>query len=241
MEDGVQKQAKAPGEAFERLCQIMKRLRSPGGCPWDAKQTPESLKPYILEETYELIEAIDLKNKTKICEELGDLLLQVVFQATIFSEQGDFTPADVANGIADKLVRRHPHVFANRTFRSEDDLHRQWDAIKKEESREEPTSVYDRIPRPLPALARAQKLIKRAAREGDRLPNPTVPTGAPDNLAALPSDERELAIGSRLAAIIQQAEAVGCDAETALLSWVDDNLNHLKKKHAPPGSRNQAK
>lgn len=222
-----------PGEAFNRLCRIMEQLRSPAGCPWDARQTPESLKPYILEEAYELIEAIDLKDLNKICEELGDLLLQIVFQASIFSEQKQFTATDVANGIADKLIRRHPHVFADGKYDTEDDLHRQWEEIKKREAKGTTATVYDNIPRTLPALARAQKLIRRAQREGDPLPHPAATLDSVATLGNLSGRDRELAIGAHLAAVIHKADQVGCDAETALLSWVEENLKELRQNPSP--------
>ncbi|GAB4165501.1 MAG: nucleoside triphosphate pyrophosphohydrolase [Geothermobacteraceae bacterium] len=212
----------AAGKAFERLCAIMQKLRSPGGCPWDARQTPDSLKPYILEEAYELIEAIDLKDNDKICEELGDLLLQVVFQATIFAEQNRFDAADVANTIADKLERRHPHVFAGAEYKDEGDLHRQWDDIKNREQGNRARSVYERIPRTLPALARAQKLFSRAARTGDRVPNPVDLPPAGSDLDGLSDRDKDLVIGARLAEMVLLARHYERDAETALLTWVEE-------------------
>lgn len=155
-----------PGVAFNRLCDIMVKLRADDGCPWDVEQTPTSLKPYILEEAYEVLEAIDQGDAEKICEELGDLLLQVVFQAQIFSEQQDFSMADVAHSISDKLIRRHPHVFAEATVDNPAELHRQWDAIKKAEqqSNGQSPSVLAGIPTTMPALMRAQKMTSRAKR-----------------------------------------------------------------------------
>lgn len=159
------------GHALERLGElldIMDQLRGPGGCPWDARQTPETLKPYLIEEAYELLEAIDLGEPAAICEELGDLLLQVVFHSAIFSERGDFTFADVAQGIAAKMRRRHPHVFAATTYTDETELHRQWEAIKLQEKgpgRQEPDLLAG-IPTALPPTQRACKIIERTTRAG---------------------------------------------------------------------------
>jgi len=154
--------------AIGRLLEIMATLRLPDGCPWDARQTPASLKPYLLEETYEVLEAIDRKEPSGICEELGDLLLQIVFQARIHEEQGAFDMADVAEGIADKLVRRHPHVFGDRRPGDIKTLDAQWNRIKDEEKagRGEVPTVLGGVPAQLPALQRARKLSEKAARVG---------------------------------------------------------------------------
>jgi MazG family protein len=143
-------------------------LRSPEGCPWDAKQTPESLKPYLLEETYEVLDAIDGGEPSRICDELGDLLLQVVFQARFFEERQAFDMGDVADAIADKLIRRHPHVFAERRQSSIEALDTQWDRIKakEKERRGESPTVLGGVPRHLPALLRARKLSEKASRVG---------------------------------------------------------------------------
>ena len=122
-------------EAVERLLSIMERLRGPGGCPWDREQTLRSLRPYVLEETYEVLEAIDADDPREHCEELGDLLLQIVFQAQLTKEDGRFDFADVANAISDKLVARHPHVFGNADAKDADAVLRQWAALKREEKK----------------------------------------------------------------------------------------------------------
>lgn len=154
--------------AFGRLLGIVATLRSPEGCPWDAKQTPESLKPYLLEETYEVLDAIDGGEPSGICDELGDLLLQVVFQARFFEERQAFDMGDVADAIADKLIRRHPHVFAERRQSSIEALDTQWDRIKakEKERRGESPTVLGGVPRHLPALLRARKLSEKASRVG---------------------------------------------------------------------------
>ncbi len=143
-----------------KLVDIMATLRSPGGCPWDQKQTPETLKPYVLEETYELLEAIDSDNSADIRDELGDLLLQVVFIAQIFQELNKFGLADVAESIGSKLIRRHPHVFADA------DVHehaQRWEEIKQQERSEQGKgdSLMERIPKNLPGLKQATKIAKK--------------------------------------------------------------------------------
>lgn len=151
--------------AFARLLQIMSRLRGPGGCPWDREQTWETLRPYLLEEAYEVLDAIAGGDPMAVRDELGDLLLQIVFQAEIASEVGHFTIADVATAIADKLVRRHPHVFADVRVRDADEVVRNWQQIKAEERRAAglDTSPLAHVPRTLPALAGAQETGRKAA------------------------------------------------------------------------------
>src|SRR6266436_3712095 len=122
-------------EAFTRLVDLMARLRAPGGCPWDREQTPASLRPYLLEEVYEVLEAIDAGDAAHLRDELGDLLLQIVFQSQLAAEAGRFTVAEVARAIADKLVRRHPHVFGDVEVRDAGEVMRNWRRIKAEERR----------------------------------------------------------------------------------------------------------
>lgn len=149
-------------KAIDDLLKIMATLRAPDGCQWDKKQTPESLKPYILEETYELLEAIDQGNPQEICDELGDLLLQVVFQAQIFSESGQFTIKDVAESISSKMKRRHPHIFSSA---SHEGHQQRWEEIKRQErsARGQSHKVADSIPNSLPALKRAQKALNKSS------------------------------------------------------------------------------
>jgi len=152
---------------IERLLEIMRKLRGPGGCPWDREQTIDSLKSDLIEETYEVIDAIESGDRAELCGELGDLLLQVVFQAQICTEAGEFTFDDVVTGIADKLVRRHPHVFGDVQAETAGDVLRNWEKIKKtEKDAETPRSLVAGIPRHLPALARAHLVQKRVARAG---------------------------------------------------------------------------
>ena len=154
---------------FEELVRVMKRLRAPEGCPWDREQTHSSLKPYMLEEVYEALEAIDAENDSELCKELGDVLLQVVFHAQIAEEEDRFTIEDVAGAIVEKLVRRHPHVFADAEVDSTEHVIANWEEIKKQERRDagqQNPSHLDGIPKSLPALMRAQRMQARAARQG---------------------------------------------------------------------------
>jgi MazG family protein len=155
-------------DATERLLAIMTRLRGPGGCPWDREQTLRTLRPYLLEEVYEVLEAIDGGDAREHCEELGDLLLQVVFQAELAREEGRFDFGDVAEAIAAKLVRRHPHVFGDARVPDTAGVLRQWVQLKQVEKAERGggKSVLEGVPRELPALARAQRLTEKASRIG---------------------------------------------------------------------------
>jgi tetrapyrrole methylase family protein / MazG family protein len=155
-------------EAIEELLTIMERLRGPGGCPWDREQTLSSLRPYVLEETYEVLEAIDGGDVAEHREELGDLLLQIVFQAQLRREEGAFDFADVARAISGKLVSRHPHVFGDAEVKDAEGVLRQWAALKREEKRRKGGghSVLEGVPREMPALARADRLTEKASRIG---------------------------------------------------------------------------
>jgi len=150
---------------IDRLKQIVQRLRAPDGCPWDREQTHESLKPHLIEECYELIDAIDEEDDQGMQEELGDLLLQVVLHAQMASEEGRFDFDAIADCISEKLIRRHPHVFGDKKLATSDAVLKQWDAIKRREKADR-ASALDGVPRGLPALAKAQKVQSKAARVG---------------------------------------------------------------------------
>jgi MazG family protein len=155
-------------DALDRLLGIMERLRGPDGCPWDREQTLLTLRPYVLEETYEVLEAIDAGDTREHCEELGDLLLQIVFQAQLARESGAFDFADVATAISNKLVSRHPHVFGDADVKDAEGVLRQWAALKREEKKAKGggASVLEGVPREMPALARADRLTEKASRIG---------------------------------------------------------------------------
>ncbi len=159
-------------ERFHKLVDLMAALRAPNGCPWDRKQTHESLKPYLLEETYEVLDTIDQQDGKKLPEELGDVLLQVLFHSQIASEAGAFTIDDVLDQLSDKLIRRHPHVFPNGsndpTPTNAEEVVARWEDIKRAERQAagRPESVLDGVPNTLPALLRAYQIQARASRVG---------------------------------------------------------------------------
>ena len=160
--------ANSAGDRFDSLLSLMARLRGDGGCPWDREQTRASLKPYLLEEAYEVLEAIDEGPTDHLVEELGDLLFQVVFHCQVAREQGEFTMADVLDRLSDKMIRRHPHVFADRPVADAREALAQWERIKHAEgdSAGQPRSAVDGVPNALPALLRAQRLQVKAGRVG---------------------------------------------------------------------------
>jgi MazG family protein len=153
-------------EQLARLLEIMARLRRPkDGCPWDLEQTIDSIKPHLIEEAYEALDAMESGNREHLAEELGDVLMQVVFQSQIASEEGSFSFADVAQGISDKLIRRHPHIFGDVKVADSKEVLRNWEAIKKTEKHVR-VSALDGVPKHVPPLHRAYQLQKRAARVG---------------------------------------------------------------------------
>jgi MazG family protein len=160
------------GEALAELVQVMKKLLSPDGCPWDREQTLATLKPFLLEETYEVLEALEGGSPQDHCEELGDLLMQIVFQAELREAEGAFTIDDVARGIAEKLRRRHPHVFGDVKLETSAEVLAQWTELKKEEKKHAPRRTLDGVPLAMPALARATRLGERAAAVGFDWPEP---------------------------------------------------------------------
>jgi XTP/dITP diphosphohydrolase len=209
-----------PGARLLDLVAVMDRLRSPGGCPWDAEQTHSSLLRYLLEEAHEVIEAVESNDRALLREELGDLLLQVVFHARVAEEdpQDPFDVDEVAAGIVGKLVRRHPHVFAGAEAATGPDLDRNWEELKQQEKRRE--GLFDGIPASLPALARAQKMLDRLDNAGRLTPEVLAEASA----APAPADpatgtERPPAsdpTAGILLAAVRQARAAGVDAESAL-------------------------
>ncbi len=150
---------------FEKLVGIMAALRGEKGCPWDKEQTRESLKPFLVEETYEVLEAIDEGNSEKIKEELGDLLFQIIFHCHIAKERNEFDVNDVVRKISEKMIGRHPHVFGEATFETSEEVLRQWEERKREEGKSR-ESILEGIPRELPSLLRAQRIQARASRVG---------------------------------------------------------------------------
>jgi tetrapyrrole methylase family protein / MazG family protein len=154
--------------AVSALNDLVSRLRGPGGCPWDAIQTDDSIKMYLLEEAYEVLDAIDSKSPGDVCEELGDLIFQIFFLSALAGERGEFELAQVIEGITEKMIRRHPHVFGETTVRDHSEVSDNWDKIKREEKKEykSPSSRLKDIPLNLPALLRSHRLSERASKVG---------------------------------------------------------------------------
>jgi MazG family protein len=221
----------SPGSLFARLVEIMARLRGPGGCPWDREQTRASLKAYLIEETYELVEALEGDDQDHLVEELGDLLLQVVFHAQIAAELGEFTAADVLRRLVDKLVSRHPHVFGDVTVTTAHEALSQWEQLKQRERIEagRPRSAIDGVPRALPALLRAQRIQTKAARVRFDWPDARaawekVKEEVQEADAALTSGPRERfadELGDVLFSLVNVARLAGLDAEETLGSAIE--------------------
>jgi MazG family protein len=168
----VQEQFVEAGQKFAELVEVMAKLRAPGGCPWDRKQTFDTIKSYLLEEAYEVMDSIDRRDWRGLEEELGDLLLQPVFFAEMAQEQGLFTIADSLDAINEKLVRRHPHVFGDAQAETPEDVKLRWDEIKKQEKAPDAgASVLEAVPRNLPALVEAEKIGHKAAATGFEWPD----------------------------------------------------------------------
>ena len=206
------------------LFEVVARLRAPDGCPWDREQTHESLRPYLLEETYELLEAIDAGDDAKMKEELGDLLLQVAMHAEIAAQEGRFDAAQVSEAAAAKMVARHPHVFGDVSVANSDEVLRNWEHNKEREARKagrEDESVVDRVPPTLPALAWTLGLQKRAARVGFEY------ASTADSAEAVAEEARELAeakdpaeafdeLGDLLFAVVSLSRRLKVNPEDAL-------------------------
>jgi len=215
---------------MESFQDTIARLRAPGGCPWDRKQTHRSLRPNLLEETYEVLTAIDRDDMPALCEELGDLLLQIALHAQIAVEEGEFSLADVVAGIDAKIKRRHPHVFGDVRVNGVADVMHNWEEIKREERAErgenEEHSMLDGVPTTLPALARAQSLQRRAARMGFDWEDvegvwDKVAEEIAELRAATDAQARESELGDVLFAVTNLARWLGVDAESALRAACD--------------------
>jgi MazG family protein len=216
------------GERFAELVRIMTRLRAPGGCPWDRKQTFDTIKSYLLEEAYEVMDAIDARDWDGLKDELGDLLLQPVFFAQMANDEGWFDIADSLDAINNKLVRRHPHVFGDATAHTAEDVKHRWDEIKNQEragqARAAGDSVLDNVPRSLPALVEAEKISKKAAGLGFEWPDITgVLEKLQEEAAELArardtanQEQIEAEIGDLLFTLVNLARFVQVDPEQAL-------------------------
>ena len=210
------------GDGLSELVAVMDRLRSPGGCPWDARQTHRSLAEYLLEEAYETVEAIESGDRADLREELGDLLLQVVFHARIAQEdvEDPWDIDDVARGIVAKLVRRHPHVFGDDSdaVTTADDVESRWHALKAQEKGR--ASVTEGIPEALPALLRASKVLARSEHLDIPLPETVDPAAG---------IEDEEALGDLLLTLVASGRARGWDAEAALRDAVRRQARRIRE------------
>ncbi len=208
-----------PG-SLASLQDVVAHLRAPDGCPWDRKQTHRSLRPELLEEAYEVLEALDADDADELCEELGDLLLEVVFHIQLAAEAGEFKLPQVIKGIVTKLKRRHPHVFGKVKVAGVGEVLRRWEEIKREEKGGK-SSPLSGVPKTLPALARAQDLQRRAARVGFNWPDvETTMAEVAEGLRSLKQtqgkEELERATGELLFSLVNLARQLGVDAESAL-------------------------
>ncbi|MBS0622971.1 MAG: hypothetical protein JSR80_08485 [Verrucomicrobia bacterium] len=192
---------------FSRLCDVMEALLAPTGCPWDRNQTFESMRHYLLEEAHEVIEAINLKDYDHLCEEIGDLFINCVFLCKLGEKGRHFTIEQTLNGVVEKLIRRHPHVFGDVVCHTEEDVRQQWRAIKAQEKQGKPSSpVTD--DKTLPALARIQKRLK-----------------ADPDLQPPPPSDPESELAAQLWQVVRQAHKAGLNAEQALVRSLQE-LSH---------------
>jgi tetrapyrrole methylase family protein/MazG family protein len=234
--------ADSTGPLFEALLSLMDRLRAEEGCPWDREQTHASLRPYLIEETYEALEALDVGETGHIVEELGDVLFQVVFHCQIAREQGEFTMADVLQAVIQKMTRRHPHVFGNTEVANSGEALRQWEQIKRTEAGAEgtPRSALDGVPKSLPSLLRAQRLQVKAGRVGFDWPTwreawskvREEMVEADEAMVAGDADRVKAELGDLLFSLVNVARLLEIDAEGSLRQAADTFTRRFKEVEA---------
>ena len=232
------------------LVDVMARLREPGGCPWDREQTRVSLKPYLVEETYEVLDAIESGDPRALREELGDLLFQVIFHARIAHELGEFSIADVLRVLQDKMVQRHPHVFGEASVTTATEALAQWETIKRRESERAGTarSVVDGVPRALPSLIRAQRLQSKAARVHFDWPNASaawekVEEEIREAREALHAGDRARLVdelGDVLFSLVNVARLSSIDADEALRGAIEKFRRRFTEMEAGLRARGQS-
>ena len=205
---------------FAELKRIIAELRSPGGCPWDRQQTHDSLRPYLIEECYEVLQALEESIPQKLCEELGDLLLQIMLHAQMAAEDGQFTIDDVVQGISNKIIHRHPHVFSDVEVKDAGEVRQNWEALKSAE-RQENESLLSSVPRSMPALSYSQLIQRRVASVGfdwqnteDILEKLTEEVG--EIIKASNKEEKAREFGDLLFVLVNIARRQGIDLETSL-------------------------
>jgi len=226
---------KEPIDSIDRLIHLVESLRGPEGCPWDRKQTPKSMSIYLIEEVYELIESMESGSPKEICEELGDVLFHIIFIAGIYKELGHFDLKSSAERTIEKMIRRHPHVFGDKTIKTVKDIKKQWQQIKKKENKQSSEhSILDSVPAGLPALIRAYRISERAAGAGfdwddiKGVMTKTEEEWAEFNSALSKGEEEEVSIefGDILFTLVNVARFAGIHPETAL----GDSINKFKKR-----------
>jgi tetrapyrrole methylase family protein/MazG family protein len=232
-------------DELQKLIEIMARLRSADGCPWDKEQTEESLKPYLIEEAYEVLEAIEDGSPAKLREELGDLLFQIVFQCQLASEKDHFSISEVITGITNKIINRHPHVFGNMRFQSSEEVKKQWHDRKKEEGKFK-ESILDGVPKNLPSLLRSQRFQSRASKVGFDWANvQDVLKKVDEELAELKDavavnskKDIEEELGDVLFVLVNVSRFAGINAEEALKKTNNkfiSRFKYIEKKAAESG------
>lgn len=223
---------------MDDLLKIMKILRSPEGCPWDREQTHKTIRNNLIEETYEAVEAVDTEDSELLCEELGDVLLQVVFHAQLEKENGGFDFSDVADGVAKKMIERHPHVFGNVSVQNSGEVLENWDAIKRRsKGRETVTQVLEGVSPALPALMRSQKIGKKILKAEGKTPEKEVSLSgleeAVQSAAQLPEtagqSEKLQTVGKLLFLAASLSEALGVEAEQALAQYCNTLVANYQK------------
>ena len=237
--------AEQKGQTLTRLVEIMQRLLSPTGCPWDREQTLQTLRPYVIEEAHEVVDAIDSGSPGELREELGDLLLQIVFQSELARANGWFGPDDVVQAICDKLVRRHPHVFGDAVVRDADEVLANWEVIKAEEKRGR--GVLEGLPKALPALLRALRMGEKAARVGFDWPDRAGARAKVDEelreldqaLAQGDRDAVEHEFGDVLFALVSVARKSDIDPEAALRGTLERFAQRVKAVETEVEARGQ--
>jgi tetrapyrrole methylase family protein / MazG family protein len=233
-------------DAFRKLVEIMDRLRSPGGCEWDRAQTHESLRQYLIEEAHEVLDAIHRRDPSALREELGDLLLQILFHARIAQEEGTFTISDVIAAITEKMIRRHPHVFADATAETPVAVSEQWDRIKRTIENRTHSSRIGGVPRTFPSLLRAAKLTRKAARAGFDWESTEQVLGKVDEeirelkeaVARGGSKRVEHELGDVLFALVNLARSLDVNPETAMIaanSRFERRFRAMEEKAAESG------
>jgi tetrapyrrole methylase family protein/MazG family protein len=240
----------SPGVLFDRLLDVMARLRGPDGCPWDREQTRTSLKPFLLEEAYEVLEAIEAGDPRELEEELGDLLFQVVFHSRLAEEVAEFAMADLLRRLIEKMVSRHPHVFGDASVGTASEVLAQWEAIKQREAAASGhrRSVIDGVPRSLPSLLRAQRLQAKASRVNFDWPDARAAWGkveeeireAGDALASGEAHRIQEELGDALFSLVNVARLSSIDAEEALRGAIEKFRRRFTEMEASLTARGQS-